>query len=141
MKKRGDGANGIGPPAEAKHKEGVVRLELLHEKPRAAATSGPSVSTSRSPISSTCRTRLSRDWRTRSKPKSPRPKRAVREGVQNPDAMDLYFQGLAWMNKGVTPDNFSRARGLFARALGIDPVNVEALVGRGVVDAMSGGVF
>ena len=55
--------------------------------------------------------------------------------------MDLYFQGLAWMNKGVTPDNFSRARGLFARALGIDPVNVEALVGRGFADAMSGGVF
>ena len=63
------------------------------------------------------------------------------EGVQNPDAMDLYFQGLAWMNKGVTPDNFSRARALFARALEIDPVNVEALVGRGWVDAMSGGIF
>jgi TolB-like protein len=63
------------------------------------------------------------------------------EGAQNPDAMDLYFQGLAWMNKGVTPDNFRRARAFFDRALGIDPVNVEALVGRAAVDAYSGGVF
>jgi TolB-like protein/class 3 adenylate cyclase len=63
------------------------------------------------------------------------------EGVQNPDAMDLYFQGLAWMNKGATPSNFSRARGLFARAVEIDPVNVEALVGGAAVDAYSGGVF
>ena len=30
------------------------------------------------------------------------------EAAQSPDAMDLYFQGLAWMNKGVTPDNFRR---------------------------------
>ena len=63
------------------------------------------------------------------------------EGVQNPDAMDLYFQGLAWMNKGVTPANFSWAREFFARALEIDPVNVEALVGRATVDAYSGGAF
>ena len=63
------------------------------------------------------------------------------EGVQNPDATDLYFQGLAWMNKGATPENFRMARALFDRAVGIDPVNVEALVGRGAADAMSGGVF
>ena len=63
------------------------------------------------------------------------------EGVQDSDAMELYFQGLAWMNKGVTPNNFSLARGLFARAVEIDPVNVEALVGRATVDAYSGGVF
>ena len=24
--------------------------------------------------------------------------------------MDLYFQGLAWLNKGLTPDNLSQAR-------------------------------
>jgi TolB-like protein/class 3 adenylate cyclase len=45
------------------------------------------------------------------------------ECVQNPDAIDLYFQGMAWMNKGATPDNFSLARALFERALSIDPVN------------------
>jgi TolB-like protein len=63
------------------------------------------------------------------------------EGVQNPDALDLYFQGLAWMNKGFTPANFAQARALFDRAAGIDPVNVEALVGRATVDAWSGGAF
>jgi hypothetical protein len=30
--------------------------------------------------------------------------------------MDLYFQGLAWFNKGVTPDNLARARSFFDRA-------------------------
>ena len=30
--------------------------------------------------------------------------------------MDLYFQGLAWINKGQTPDNVARARS-FDRAL------------------------
>ena len=59
------------------------------------------------------------------------------EGVQNPDAMDLYFQGLASMNKGSTPDNFDQARAFFDRALEIDPVNVEALVGRATADAWS----
>jgi tetratricopeptide (TPR) repeat protein len=63
------------------------------------------------------------------------------EGVQNPDAMDLYFQGMAWMNKGATPDNFNRSRGFFERALEIDPGNVEAFVGRGFIDAWSGGMF
>ncbi len=31
--------------------------------------------------------------------------------------MDLYFQGLAWLNKGLTPDNVARARSFFDRAL------------------------
>ena len=63
------------------------------------------------------------------------------EGVQNPDAMDLYFQGMAWRNMGATPDNFNCARALFDRALTIDPVNVEALVGRARVDAWYAGMF
>ena len=63
------------------------------------------------------------------------------ETAQNPDAIDIYFQGLALMNKAMTPDNLSRARAFFDRALGIDPVNVESLVGRGIVNAYSGGVF
>ena len=32
------------------------------------------------------------------------------EQTPNPDSMDLYFQGLAWLNKGLTPDNLSQAR-------------------------------
>jgi TolB-like protein/class 3 adenylate cyclase len=63
------------------------------------------------------------------------------EGVQNPDAMDLYFQGMAWTNKGAMPDNFSRARIFFNRALEIDPVNVEALVGRARADTWYAGMF
>ena len=52
--------------------------------------------------------------------------------------MDLYFQGLAWLNKGVTPDNIARARSFFDRALAADPDNVDALIGSASAD-MSGG--
>ena len=54
------------------------------------------------------------------------------ERAPNPDSMDLYFQGMAWINKGPTPDTCAQARGFFDRALGADPDNVEALVGIGV---------
>ena len=52
----------------------------------------------------------------------------------NPDAMDLYFQGIALTNKGTTPENMKQARGLFERALALDPICIEALVGRATVD-------
>jgi adenylate cyclase len=45
-----------------------------------------------------------------------------------PDSMDSYFQGLAWLNKGQTPDNAAQARSFFERALTADPDNVDALV-------------
>ena len=51
------------------------------------------------------------------------------EQAPTPDSMDLYFQGQAWLNKGYTPENVARARGLFDRALAADPGNVEALLG------------
>ena len=35
------------------------------------------------------------------------------EQAPNPDSMDLYFQGMAWLNKGLTPDNVAQARELF----------------------------
>ena len=35
------------------------------------------------------------------------------EQAPNPDSMDLYFQGLAWFNKGSTPDNVAQARSFF----------------------------
>ena len=47
----------------------------------------------------------------------------------HPDAMDLYFQGMAWFNKGLTPEYMAQARGFFERALALDPSNIEALVG------------
>ena len=39
------------------------------------------------------------------------------EQAPNPNSMDLYFQGLAWLNKGPTPDNVAQARSFFDRAL------------------------
>jgi len=33
----------------------------------------------------------------------------------NPDSMDLYFQGLAWFNKGMSRDNLVQARSFFDR--------------------------
>ena len=38
------------------------------------------------------------------------------ERAANPDSMDLYFQGMAWFNKGLRPDTLARARGFFERA-------------------------
>ena len=50
------------------------------------------------------------------------------EHAPNPDSMDLYFQGLASLNKGITPDHIARALGFFDRALAVDPDYVDALV-------------
>jgi Tfp pilus assembly protein PilF len=55
--------------------------------------------------------------------------------------MDLYFQGLAWLNKGLIPGNVAQARVLFERALTADPDNVEALVGSAAADALAGVYF
>ena len=60
------------------------------------------------------------------------------EQAPNPDSTDLYFQGLAWFNKGVTPDNVAKARGFFDRALSADPDNVDALVESARADAVAG---
>jgi TolB-like protein/class 3 adenylate cyclase len=51
------------------------------------------------------------------------------------DSTDLYFQGLAWFNRGLTHNNMSQARGFFDRALIADPDNVDALVGSARADA------
>ena len=52
--------------------------------------------------------------------------------------MGLYFQGLAWYNKVLTPDNLMRARSFFDRALSADPDNVDALVASARLDAVEG---
>jgi len=59
----------------------------------------------------------------------------------NPDAMDLVFQGRNWLSKGLTPDQMSRARGFFEKAIALDPGNVEAMVGLARVDVSVGGAF
>ena len=60
------------------------------------------------------------------------------EQAPKPDSMDLYFQGLAWLNKGASPDNVVQARSFFDRALAADPDNVDALVGSAIADAIQG---
>jgi TolB-like protein/class 3 adenylate cyclase/Flp pilus assembly protein TadD len=59
----------------------------------------------------------------------------------HPDAMDLYFQGMAWLNKGITPEYMAQARGFFERALVLDPKNIEALVGTANVDVTTGATY
>jgi TolB-like protein len=60
------------------------------------------------------------------------------EQSPTPDSMDLYFQGLAWFYRGLTPDNIAQARSFFDRALDADPDNVDALVGSARVDQVEG---
>jgi TolB-like protein len=60
------------------------------------------------------------------------------EHAPNPDSIDLYFQGLAWLNKGMTPDNVAQARSFFDRALAADPDNVDALIGSAAADVVEG---
>src|SRR6202041_2271159 len=60
------------------------------------------------------------------------------EQAPNPDSLDLYFQGLASLNKGLTPDHVAQARGFFERALSVDPGNVDALVGSAIADVREG---
>jgi TolB-like protein/Tfp pilus assembly protein PilF len=57
------------------------------------------------------------------------------ERSPSPDSLDLYFQGEAWVNKGVTFETMTKAREFFDRALALDPDNVEALAGIAQVDA------
>jgi TolB-like protein/class 3 adenylate cyclase len=57
------------------------------------------------------------------------------ERAPAPDSMDLYFQGEALVNKGVTLESMSQARSFFERALALDPANVDALAGLSQVEA------
>jgi TolB-like protein/class 3 adenylate cyclase len=63
------------------------------------------------------------------------------ERTPTPDSMDLYFQGLAWSNRGLTPENVAQARSFFDRALSADPDNVDALVGSAHADARAGSLM
>jgi TolB-like protein len=64
------------------------------------------------------------------------------EKSPTPDSMDLYFQGHACANRGLTPADSAETRSFFERALMLDPLNVEALVGLAAVDAnVGGGLF
>jgi TolB-like protein/class 3 adenylate cyclase len=60
------------------------------------------------------------------------------EQAPNPDSMDLYFQGMVWLNKGLILDNMAQARSFFDRALSANSDNVDALIGSARVDALEG---
>ena len=60
------------------------------------------------------------------------------EQAPTPDSMDLYFQGMAWLNKGHALENVAQAHACFDRALIADPGNVEALVGSARANAVDG---
>jgi TolB-like protein/Tfp pilus assembly protein PilF len=60
------------------------------------------------------------------------------ERTPHPDSTDLYYQGLAWFNKGVTREFMMHARSFFERALALDPGNLDALIGTAQVDATLG---
>ena len=57
------------------------------------------------------------------------------ERAPAPDSMDLYFQGEAWVNKGVTFESMTKAHEFFERALKLDPANADALAGIAQVEA------
>jgi TolB-like protein len=63
------------------------------------------------------------------------------ERMLRPDAMDLYFQGKAFLNKGLTPAFLARAREFFLRAVALDPDNIEAAVAAAQVDVSMGSSF
>jgi TolB-like protein/class 3 adenylate cyclase/tetratricopeptide (TPR) repeat protein len=54
------------------------------------------------------------------------------------DAVDLLFQGVAWIYKGIAPEHTSQAQSIFDRALALDPENADVLVGSVAVDLAKG---
>jgi tetratricopeptide (TPR) repeat protein len=63
------------------------------------------------------------------------------ERTLHPDAMDLYFQGQAWLMKGFSPECVTQARIFFERSLEYDPGNIEAMIGLANVDTAVGASF
>ena len=63
------------------------------------------------------------------------------ERAPHPDAMDMYFQGLAWIYRGIASENFAHAQHFFERGLAIDPRNADLLVGTGTVDLTKAGYY
>jgi TolB-like protein len=56
----------------------------------------------------------------------------------HPDAMELYFRGIACLHQGLTNEHLTQARDFLERALELDPGNFEALVGTAMVDLNRG---
>ena len=54
-----------------------------------------------------------------------------------PNSMDLYFQGMSWINMGRNPADTARGRGFFERALALDPDNLDAAIGLACADVQT----
>jgi class 3 adenylate cyclase len=63
------------------------------------------------------------------------------ERSPDPDSMDLYFRGIACMNKGLTAEYISQAETFFDRALALDPANTDALAGKALANCHHVGSF
>ncbi|WP_245333947.1 winged helix-turn-helix domain-containing protein [Bradyrhizobium guangdongense] len=63
------------------------------------------------------------------------------ERSPRPDAMDLFFQGRALQNRGVTRLLLAQAGEFFAQSLTLDPANIEAAVAAAQVDVSVGSAF
>ncbi|OKO87963.1 adenylate cyclase, partial [Bradyrhizobium sp. NAS80.1] len=63
------------------------------------------------------------------------------ERVLNPNAIELCFQGTAWVYRGPTRENMAMAQQYFAKALAADPSSVEALIGLARVEVGLGSTF
>jgi len=63
-------------------------------------------------------------------------RRAAR--APHPDSMDLYFQGMAIVNRGLALANLPQARTFFEKALSLDAGNLDAVVGTAFVDVTFG---
>ena len=59
------------------------------------------------------------------------------ERTPNPNSMDLYFQGMSWINKGRNPADTERGRDFFERALALDRDNLDAAVGMACADVQA----
>jgi hypothetical protein len=56
------------------------------------------------------------------------------ERSAEPASIELYFQGMAWVNKGQRPDWLDQAQSCFEKAWSIDDDNLEARVGLATVE-------
>ncbi len=59
------------------------------------------------------------------------------EKAVNPDALDFWFRGHDWINRGINPESLAKARECFERAYAIDSANVDAILGIVLVEAIA----
>jgi TolB-like protein len=63
------------------------------------------------------------------------------ERAPSPGSMDLFFQGMGWLNKGVARENLTQARNLFERAFALDPGNIDAEMNIAGIDALMATIY